>query len=134
MTAVVEPTRVEVITIGDELLLGQTLDTNAAFVCRELADAGFRVNRRATVGDDEQSITQAVSSALERVRVVICTGGLGPTQDDFTKPVVARLFDAPLIVDELLLEALRARYRTRGIPCPIATSRRRKCRAAQPCS
>jgi competence/damage-inducible protein CinA-like protein len=115
MTTVVSPTRVEVITIGDELLLGQTLDTNAAFVSRELANAGFRVDRRATVGDDEQSITQAVSSALERVRIVICTGGLGPTQDDFTKPVVARLFDAPLIVDELLLEALRARYRTRGI-------------------
>ena len=116
MTALVAPTRVEVITIGDELLLGQTLDTNAAFVSRELADAGVQVARRTTVGDDEQSISQAVSSALERVPVVICTGGLGPTQDDFTKPVVARLFDAPLVVDQLLLEALRARYRTRGIP------------------
>ena len=108
-------TRVDVVTIGDELLLGQTLDTNAAFLSRELATAGFQVTRRTTVGDDEQSIAQAVSAALERSPVVICTGGLGPTQDDFTKPVVARLFDAPLAVDQAILEMLRGRYRTRGI-------------------
>jgi nicotinamide-nucleotide amidase len=108
-------TRVEVVTIGDELLLGQTIDTNAAFLSRELAAAGFHVTRRTTVGDDEQAISTAVSKALERAHAVICTGGLGPTQDDFTKPVVAHLFGTPLEVDETLLEALRARYRTRGI-------------------
>src|SRR5262245_17741714 len=109
------PTRVEIVTIGDELLLGQTVDTNAAFMSRELAAAGFHVERRTTVGDNEKAISEAVSAALERVPVVICTGGLGPTQDDFTKPVVARLFNAPLEVDQNILELLRLRYRVRGV-------------------
>jgi nicotinamide-nucleotide amidase len=109
---------VEIITIGDELLLGQTIDTNAAFLSRELANAGFRVTRRTTVGDNAENIADAVQDALSCSSVVICTGGLGPTQDDFTKPVVAELFDAPLEVDTRLLDALRERYRLRGIAMP----------------
>jgi nicotinamide-nucleotide amidase len=106
---------VAVITIGDELLLGQTIDSNAAFISRELAKHGFRVAIRITVGDDEEAISNSVRDALDRSRVVICTGGLGPTQDDFTKPVVARLFGADLVLDEQLLEQLRERFRQRGI-------------------
>jgi nicotinamide-nucleotide amidase len=109
---------VEIVTIGDELLLGLTIDTNAAFLSRELANAGFRVTRRTSVGDHADSIADAVQDALSCTSVVICTGGLGPTQDDFTKSVVADLFDSPLEVDQALLDALRERYRVRGIPMP----------------
>ncbi|MGQ0562052.1 MAG: nicotinamide-nucleotide amidohydrolase family protein [Gemmatimonadota bacterium] len=80
------------ITIGDELLLGQTIDTNAAFLSEQLAAAGLRVLRRTTVGDDADAIAAAVSEALARKSIVITTGGLGPTRDDFTKPVIARLY------------------------------------------
>jgi nicotinamide-nucleotide amidase len=107
---------VEVITIGDELLLGHTIDTNAAFISRELAQHGFRVQTRTTVGDDPDAIRQSVASALERAETVICTGGLGPTQDDFTKSVIAELFGAELELNADLLEQLRERFRRRGIP------------------
>lgn len=109
------PDTVEIITIGDELLLGHTIDTNAAFLSRELVGAGLRVMRRSTVGDDEQAIAEAVSAALDRARFVICTGGLGSTSDDYTRPVIAKLFDAPLELDQRLLDALAERFRLRGI-------------------
>src|SRR5688572_25322311 len=104
---------VEVITIGDELLLGHTIDTNAAFISRELASQGFRIVARTTIGDVPSAIRDAVSSGLERAEIVICTGGLGPTQDDFTKSVVAELFGAELELDAQLLEQLRERFRRR---------------------
>jgi len=107
---------VEIVTIGDELLLGQTIDTNAAFLGEQLAAAGLPVTRRTTVGDDADAIASAVRDALRRSGVVICTGGLGPTRDDFTKPVVAKLYGAALRVDEQLLEKLQERWRKRGIP------------------
>ena len=107
--------RIEIVTIGDELLLGHTIDTNAAFISRELAARGHRVVERVTVGDDEDAIARAVQTALTRADVVICTGGLGPTQDDFTRPVVARLFDAPLAIDESIVQLLRERFARRGI-------------------
>src|SRR5687768_14831925 len=102
---------VELLTIGDELLLGFTIDTNAAYVARQLAALGVRVVRRATVGDDASAIADAVRDALDRTGAVITTGGLGPTSDDLTKPSIARLFDRDLVADESLWEALRARWR-----------------------
>lgn len=108
----------EIITIGDELLLGQTIDTNAAFISEQLAAAGLRVTRRTTVGDDEAAITSAVSEALVRSRVVITTGGLGPTRDDFTKPVIAKLYGRKLVLDEERLEKLRVRWTQRGMTMP----------------
>lgn len=108
----------EIITIGDELLLGQTIDTNAAFLGDQLAAAGLRVTRRTTVGDDADAITDAVTDALRRTGTVICTGGLGPTRDDFTKPVVAQLYGRALMLHEELLEKSRARWRHRGLVMP----------------
>ncbi len=118
MTKSGPPVTVEVVTIGDELLLGHTIDTNAAFISRELGQVGFRVAHRATVGDEETAIADAVTRALQRAPIVICTGGLGPTQDDLTRPVVAKLFGAELEIRSDLLEALRERFRQRGIPMP----------------
>src|SRR5687768_2799560 len=109
---------IEIITIGDELLLGQTIDTNAAYISEKLAAAGIRVTRRATVGDDADDIRNAVLDALSRTKAVITTGGLGPTSDDFTKPVIAALYGRELKVDEVYLEKLRVRWQQRGMKMP----------------
>lgn len=109
-----ERPRLELITIGDELLLGHTIDTNAAWLSRELGEHGIRVTRRATVGDDADSIREAVAEALDRTGGVVCTGGLGPTRDDLTRPAVAELFDRALTVNEDLLEGVRARFAAIG--------------------
>jgi nicotinamide-nucleotide amidase len=111
---------IEIVTIGDELLLGHTIDTNAAYISEHLAAVGLRVTRRATVGDDTAAIRAAVAEALARTKVVITTGGLGPTSDDFTKPVVADLYDRQLVLDDVYLEKLRVRWRQRGIDMPAA--------------
>lgn len=105
---------VEVVTVGTELLLGFTIDTNAADISRALAAIGVRVVHRATVPDVETSIRAAVGSGLERTGVVIVTGGLGPTRDDITKRAVAALFDVPLDVDTAYLAGLEARWRRLG--------------------
>ncbi len=111
----------ELVTIGDELLLGFTVDTNAAHLARELASIGVRITRRATVGDDPQVIAIAVREALGRSGAVITTGGLGPTADDRTKPVIASIFGRDMKIDEDILNALEQRWLKRfGNPLPIS--------------
>ena len=112
----VSPTRpaLEIVAIGDELLLGQTIDTNSAWLARELAQHGIRVVRTTTAGDDDGAIRDAVGGALERTGAVLCTGGLGPTRDDITRPVVASIFGRALRIDPDVLRALEARYRRLG--------------------
>ena len=88
---------IEIVTIGDELLLGFTIDTNAAHLARELAALGVRIVRRATCGDDATAIATAVREALERTGAVITTGGLGPTADDMTKPAIASIFGRGMV-------------------------------------
>lgn len=105
---------VEIVTIGDELLLGFTVDTNAAVVARALAEIGVAVVRRATVGDDEDLISRAVEEALARADGVITTGGLGPTSDDRSRPAVARVFGRAMVLHEPTLAAVRERWRRRG--------------------
>jgi nicotinamide-nucleotide amidase len=107
---------VELLTIGDELLLGLTIDTNAAWLARELAAIGVRVARRITVGDAAADIAAAVRLALDRSGAVITTGGLGPTADDLTKPAIAALFGRTLRFDDELWEGLRRLWRERGRP------------------
>jgi nicotinamide-nucleotide amidase len=80
---------IEIVTIGTELVLGHTVDTNGGWIGARLAAEGFRVSRRTAVADDVTVMRSAITDALARSGVVICTGGLGPTTDDFTKPVVA---------------------------------------------
>ncbi|HZN98438.1 MAG TPA: competence/damage-inducible protein A [Gemmatimonadales bacterium] len=104
----------EVITIGTELLLGLTVDTNGAEVARALADKGIRVIRRTSVADRPQEISDAVREALGRTGAVITTGGLGPTRDDVTKKVVAELYDTPLIFDESIWISLVERFARLG--------------------
>ena len=101
---------IEIVTIGDELLLGFTIDTNAAHLARELAALGVRIVRRATCGDDATAIATAVREALERTGAVITTGGLGPTADDMTKPAIASIFGRGMVLDPEILAALEARW------------------------
>lgn len=102
---------VEVVTVGDELLLGFTVDTNAAHLARELASAGIAIVRRTTVGDEAAQIADAVREALDRTGGVITTGGLGPTSDDLTKPSIARLFGRGMYLDEGHVAWMRDRWR-----------------------
>ena len=83
----------EIITIGDELLIGQVTDTNSVWISRTLEDHGFRVMRKQTVGDDEPEILRALRESEQRVDVVLLTGGLGPTKDDVTLNALCKHFD-----------------------------------------
>ena len=104
----------EVLTVGTELLLGHTIDTNAAELGRALAAAGVQIVRRTTVPDRAAAIRDAVAEALDRTGAVLTTGGLGPTRDDMTKRVVAELLQRPLELDPVALEALEARFKRLG--------------------
>ncbi len=101
---------IELVTIGTELLLGMTVDTNGAEIARELAAYGVRVTRRTSVADRGEEIRDAVSQALARVGAVLTTGGLGPTRDDITKKAVAELFGTPLVFDQSVWGAVLARF------------------------
>jgi nicotinamide-nucleotide amidase len=109
---------IEILTIGTELLLGFTVDSNAAHIARALSDIGVRVVRRGSVSDRGPDIHDAVSEALVRTGAVITTGGLGPTRDDITKRVVADLFGAPLEFREDIWEALVERFARMGRVAP----------------
>lgn len=105
--------KIELVTIGDELLLGFTIDTNAAHIARQLAEIGVEVDRRTTVGDDAVSIAAAVRDGLDRAGAVITTGGLGPTSDDLTKPSIAALFGREMRFDEAHFAWMAERWRSR---------------------
>jgi nicotinamide-nucleotide amidase len=102
--------QIELLTIGDELLLGFTIDTNAAYLARTLAAIGVEIVHRATVGDDADQIAAAVSDAIERTGALITTGGLGPTADDRTRPAIAKLFGRELVLDESIVAQIEARF------------------------
>jgi nicotinamide-nucleotide amidase len=92
-----------IITIGDELLIGQTIDTNSAFIAQELNKIGIWVKRRVAVGDSRDDIWQALDQEGEQSRIIIITGGLGPTADDITKPLLCDYFGGKMIVDQNVL-------------------------------
>lgn len=110
--------KLEILTIGTELLLGYTVDTNAAELGRALAAAGAEITRRSTVADRPEAIRAGLTEALDRAGFVIATGGLGPTRDDMTKTVVADLLGKRLVLDEQLLAGLEARFQRLGRPMP----------------
>lgn len=113
---------VELVTVGTELLLGFTVDTNSAEIGRAVAAAGVRVVRRTAVHDDVAAIRDAVAAALKRTGAVITTGGLGPTADDITKSAVAALFGARLVFDPAVWASLEERFARFG-RVPTANNR-----------
>lgn len=105
-----------IITIGDELLIGQVIDTNSAWIARHLNELGIDVLRRVAVGDDREAIWQALDEAIITPGVVIITGGLGPTADDITKPLLCDYFEGKLVIDERVLEHVKSLFAKRNRP------------------
>ncbi len=102
---------VEIMTIGDELLYGQVIDTNSAFMGQELAKIGLRVRQISSVSDRADEIVAALDQARQRAQVVLITGGLGPTKDDLTKHVLARYFGAELVLHQPTLTHVEEIFR-----------------------
>ena len=112
--------KAQLLTIGDELLIGQTTNTNAAWLGQRLSTLGVRVGRTVTVGDERAIMLEELDRAFADARLVVCTGGLGPTHDDLTRDVVAEYFDAPLRPNDDLLDRVRRYYEQRGREMPDA--------------
>ena len=102
---------VELICVGTELLLGNIVNTNAAFLARECAGLGLSMYHQSVVGDNEERLYDTIQTALGRSDIIILCGGLGPTQDDLTKETVAKVFDLPLIEDEHSHERIEEYFR-----------------------
>jgi len=113
-----------IVTIGDELLNGDRVDTNAQWLARFLSALGFDVAWMSSIGDDEERIGRVLSAAAEEAEVVVATGGLGPTLDDRTREAVSRRWGRPLSDDPGILEELRADFRSRGYHDLPDTNRR----------
>lgn len=105
-----------IITIGDELLIGQTIDTNSAWIAQQLNALGIKIKNRIAVGDNKPDITAALDSAIELSNIVILTGGLGPTSDDITKPLLCDYFGGTLIVNEAVRQHVVAYFEKRKRP------------------
>ena len=105
-------TQATIITIGDELLIGQVIDTNSAWMAQELNKAGIRVCRRVAVGDVWDEIWQALDEESKHADIILITGGLGPTADDITKPLLCKYFGGQLVTDEKALDNVKYLFET----------------------
>lgn len=108
--------KAEIIAIGSELLTPDRMDTNSLYLTERLNSIGIDLNAKFIVGDDESSLERILRASLERVDLVLATGGLGPTEDDISRKVFARVFKQPLVLDEVILQRLEERFRSRNIP------------------
>lgn len=104
----------EILTIGDEILFGQIVDTNGSWIGDALSNAGIKVIRKTTVGDLEGDILSAFAEAEKRANIILITGGLGPTSDDLTKPCLAKYFDCGMRINEEALAEVTEFFRIRG--------------------
>jgi len=104
----------EIITIGDELLIGQVVDTNSAWMARQLNDIGIDVKQITSVSDNEQHIINALNEAKTRVGIIFMTGGLGPTKDDITKNTLCKYFNTKLVFNEKAFAAVEHQFKIRG--------------------
>ncbi len=110
--------KAEILSIGTEILLGEIVDTNASYIAARLPAIGIDVYFKAVVGDNLDRLTETVGHALERSDIVICTGGLGPTEDDLTRETIAAVFKETPSVDPQLEADLRAFFERRGYSMP----------------
>ncbi len=111
------------LTIGDELLIGQVVNTNAAWLGEQLGLLGVELARVVTLGDDEDAIRQELKRAYAASDLVLLTGGLGPTPDDITREAVASYFKASLQLDPSTLEKIQERFRRRRRAMPESSRR-----------
>jgi nicotinamide-nucleotide amidase len=103
-----------IITIGDELLIGQVVDTNSAWMARELNNNGIWLKRRVAVGDNREDIIRALDEESRDTQIILITGGLGPTADDITKPVLCQYFDGKMVISEEALQNVKAIFAKLG--------------------
>jgi nicotinamide-nucleotide amidase len=108
--------RTEIITIGDEILIGQITDTNSSWLGQELSKIGIQVIHRTSVSDNAQAIVNALNSAKQRADIIITTGGLGPTKDDITKHTFASYFNTELVLNQEVLNWVRDIFKRRNLP------------------
>jgi len=106
----------EIITIGDELLIGQTINTNSAWIGEQLELIGVKVYQATTISDNETHIINALNNAKRRVNLIIITGGLGPTKDDITKHTLCKYFDTELTLNRQVLSFLEKKYAELNLP------------------
>lgn len=105
--------KVEIITIGDEILIGQIVDTNSAWMAGQLNMAGFEVAQITSVSDDADHIVESLNMALQRVDIVLFTGGIGPTKDDITKLTLSKYFDTKLVFDQSVMDNIEQIFKHR---------------------
>lgn len=108
----------KVISIGDELLIGQVVNTNASYINAKLYSNGFNPERVITIGDNEKDLLAELDDSMRNFRITIITGGLGPTHDDITKPILVKYFNDELILREDILEFVREFFAKRNLPMP----------------
>jgi nicotinamide-nucleotide amidase len=105
---------VDIITIGDELLIGQTVNTNAAWIGQQLSLNGMNIARSTTISDTKEEILAAITEAFERSQLIIMTGGLGPTKDDITKETLCEFFDSELELKQDVLKRIESYFAAKG--------------------
>lgn len=110
----------EIITIGDEILIGQIVDSNSAWMAQQLNDAGIHVHRITSVADTAEAIVSGLEAAKQSAQLVLMTGGLGPTKDDITKKTLAQYFNCELVRNEAVLEDVKGHFKAFGIDMPEA--------------
>ena len=106
---------IEIITIGDELLIGQVVDTNSAWISSKMSNAGFDVTYITSIKDSKEAIYNAVEDGFERADILLLTGGNGPTKDDITKNTLCKFFDEELIFDNEVLKNIEAQFKEKNI-------------------
>src|ERR1700754_2835752 len=104
----------EIITIGDEILIGQIVDTNSAWIAQKLNAIGISIKQISSVSDDKQHILNALNEASQRADIILITGGLGPTKDDITKKTLAEYFGAELVENRAALENVEKIFKRLG--------------------
>lgn len=115
--------RAALLSVGSELLRGDIVDTNAAFLARQLSEIGFQVCRVEQIGDDLEDLLAGFQTAMQRAEVVLCTGGLGPTQDDLTREAIARAVGEEMYLDDLLVQEIETRFASMRRHMPASNMR-----------
>lgn len=118
MVCVTPLRRAAILAVGSELLTPSRIDTNSLFITEQLNLLGIDVVFKSVIGDDREELAGAFRGALDRVDLVVCSGGLGPTDDDVTREVVAQVLQRPLAEDERITAQIRARFASRGMQMP----------------
>ena len=117
----------EIITIGDEILIGQIVDTNSAWMAQELNAIGVRIKQISSVSDDREHILKALAEAQTRADIILITGGLGPTKDDITKKTLAEYFDVGMVENEEALANVQRIFANTIVRCWRLTVSRHWC-------